>query len=447
MNPLTWVFWFSDIGDSWLVGPPGGGSASDAVQPLSDILIPRRETIRPSEVSAERHMQITVHQTGTISERRSPGAMLSGGALVRPGDLVASRINTHNGLIAVFPESNRLGVVSNEYPVFRGVDNTAAPFAAELLRTDTARASLREMATGGTRQRVSAQGILGLEFPIPDAPSRQQILQRLNRSRQAAAASERRASEIELAAQLEFERCLTEPQDDLTDRPLWWIFQFSDIVDRWIEPDTPQFRFKYPTKELRQVAELRLGTQIPRAGSDGPGQPHPYLRAANVQRGRLDLRHVKQMRVTDAQAERLSLSPDDVVFVEGNSFDEVGRCARVDASGLAGYVFQNSVVRVRFPPELVISEFAEGWFNSIPGGAYFKETATTTSGTLYHIGVGKLSRAPLPVPPLDVQRDLVTRLSGARQEAARLRQEAARLRDEADRAFEQAVFGGLSTEE
>ena len=40
----------------------------------------------------------------------------------------------------------------------------------------------------------------------------------------------------------------------------------------------------------------------------------PYLRVANVQRGRLDLTTVKQIALTTAQAERLRLCPGDVLL-------------------------------------------------------------------------------------------------------------------------------------
>ncbi|KAB1116828.1 hypothetical protein F6X54_10105 [Micromonospora aurantiaca] len=180
------------------------------------------------------------------------------------------------------------------------------------------------------------------------------------------------------------------------------------VLDRW---DPPQISaalasYAWPVATLGEVAEVRLGVQVPRKGSKSTGVARPYLRALNVRRGNIDLTDVKTMHLAKAQAIALTLRSGDLLFVEGSgSVTEVGRVALWDGS-IPGAVHQNSVVRARLQDDRLDAEYVVTWFNSRAGNAYIREQATTTSG-LYHIGAGKLVGAPIPVPPLDIQRQIV----------------------------------------
>jgi restriction endonuclease S subunit len=196
-----------------------------------------------------------------------------------------------------------------------------------------------------------------------------------------------------------------------------WLVRFADL-DRW-DPGygrTAGTRaWRWPARELRDVADIQLGTQLHTDAE--AGAEHPYLRAANVQRGYIDLADVKKMPVSPAQAERLTLQERDILFVEGNSREEVGRAALWP--GGEPTIIQNSLVRARLATPDLDHEFVVLWFNSTLGREYVRRNATTTSGSLWHIGAGKLGASPLPVPPLNVQIDLVRKHA----ELARLAQE------------------------
>jgi type I restriction enzyme S subunit len=55
----------------------------------------------------------------------------------------------------------------------------------------------------------------------------------------------------------------------------------------------------------------------------------PFLRVANVLRGRLDLGDVHEIELFDGEIERYRLQPGDLLVVEGNgSPDQIGRAAQ-----------------------------------------------------------------------------------------------------------------------
>lgn len=88
----------------------------------------------------------------------------------------------------------------------------------------------------------------------------------------------------------------------------------------------------------------------------------PYLRAANVKDGYLDLSDVKEMNFTPDEQRVFSLRPGDVLVSEGaGSLAAVGASAVWDGS-LAGVVcFQNTLLRLRPMSAVTSSRFLAWW--------------------------------------------------------------------------------------
>ena len=125
----------------------------------------------------------------------------------------------------------------------------------------------------------------------------------------------------------------------------------------------------------------------------------PYLRVANVQRGYLDLEHVKTIRATAAEVDDLRLEPGDVLFNEGGDRDKLGR-GWVWSGEIANCIHQNHVFRAR-----LVGEFRPrflSWYANSNGQAYFFGEGKQTTN-LASINMTKLKALPVPVPPLAEQ--------------------------------------------
>ncbi len=135
---------------------------------------------------------------------------------------------------------------------------------------------------------------------------------------------------------------------------------------------------------------------------------YPYLRVANVLRGRLNLGEIHRFELVDGELEKWRLKSGDVLIVEGNgSISEIGRCA-LWGDDIADCVHQNHIIRVRFGPE-IDSPYFHYYLNSDEGRASIGAVASSTSG-LYTLSVSKIQRIRFPVAPLDEQRRIVVRL-------------------------------------
>jgi type I restriction enzyme S subunit len=153
---------------------------------------------------------------------------------------------------------------------------------------------------------------------------------------------------------------------------------------------------------LGGCGEIKGGLQVTSKRQSLP-LSRPYLRVANVHRGRLDLTEIKTIRTTQAEADRTRLQSGDLLFVEGHANpSEVGRVAIWDGS-VPDCLHQNHLIRVRLDPSVLLPAFAAAWFNSPAGASHFRRAGKTTSG-LNTISANTVRSAPTLLPPLDEQR-------------------------------------------
>jgi type I restriction enzyme S subunit len=131
----------------------------------------------------------------------------------------------------------------------------------------------------------------------------------------------------------------------------------------------------------------------------------PFLRVANVGRGRLDLSEVHEIEVFDGELDRYGLVAGDLLVVEGNgSPDQIGRSA-LWRGEINPCVHQNHLIRVR-PGRVLEPAFLELYWNSPSAARRVQAVASSTSG-LHTLSTGKLKTLPVVVPPPSEQLRIV----------------------------------------
>ncbi|MBX9584009.1 MAG: hypothetical protein K2X87_27225 [Gemmataceae bacterium] len=198
-----------------------------------------------------------------------------------------------------------------------------------------------------------------------------------------------------------------------------WQAKYSEPVSANTE-GLPPIPAGWCWATVEQLAEIQGGIQ--KQPKRAPAKnSFPFLRVANVYRGRLDLSEVHQIELFDGELERLRLEPGDLLIVEGNgSIGEIGRSA-IWTDEITDCVHQNHLIRVR----LLIGDprFFDAYWNSPFGNRQVMAVAASTSG-LYTLSVTKISSLPVPVPPLAEQSAIIEeverRLSVVNQVAAQV---------------------------
>ena len=129
----------------------------------------------------------------------------------------------------------------------------------------------------------------------------------------------------------------------------------------------------------------------------------PYLRAANVKDGALDLSSVLAMNFGPSEQLKYCLVRGDVLVTEGcGSLAQIGASARWDGQLEGPVGFQNTVLRLRAIDGISDAEFVYQWARwSFESGAFAR---TATGSSIFHIGATRASRMPFPDMPVEAQR-------------------------------------------
>lgn len=165
---------------------------------------------------------------------------------------------------------------------------------------------------------------------------------------------------------------------------------------------------------VEQLAQIQGGIQK-QPGRAPRQNAYPYLRVANVLRGKLDLSVMENMELFGNELETLRLKIGDLLIVEGNgSKTEIGRSALWNGE-IENCVHQNHVIRVRL--HYISPDYVDFYWNSPMGNQRVMDVAASTTG-LYTLSVSKISRLPVPLPPLDEQAQIVAEVEARLSEIA-----------------------------
>jgi type I restriction enzyme S subunit len=160
------------------------------------------------------------------------------------------------------------------------------------------------------------------------------------------------------------------------------------------------------TTTLGEIAEIQGGITLGKKRGQGERvRPVPYLRVANVQRGRLDLSEMKSIPATEEEIGRLRLVRGDVLFNEGGDRDKLGR-GWIWEDQLPECIHQNHVFRARVNSCMAFSKFISYYGNSVAQGYFWDEGKHTTN--MASINRTSLAALPIRLPPLQTQLDIVT---------------------------------------
>ena len=422
----------------------------EVIKPLSSVLRRRFEVVNRKDHDFASLQLATLHFDGELEPRELRGKVEFKGKLffAHAGDVVYSKIDVRNGAIGIVPDAMPRVAVSAEYPVYQVDAKLALPDYIKLLfRTRVFRDRINAMISGASgRKRVQPDMLEELEVPLPPLAEQRAIVERWRSAHAQIAAASVRVEKQEASCSEKFLSSLGITPPLATARPKSFALHWTRL-DRWsVSSATDSIlgldklaESKFEYARLGELATVSYGIQ--KCPANRPGQhPHPYLRVANVRKGYLDLTEVKQIDVPDSELESYRLQPGDILFVEGNgSRAELGRVAKWNGE-IADCVHQNHLIKVRVYASRLSPDFAMIWFNTEIGRSHFFRSAKTSSG-LGTINSNEVRSAPIPLPPLDVQRKLVGRVTAARAEIARERAAAAELRQTIAAEVESLILG------
>ncbi|WP_339491797.1 restriction endonuclease subunit S [Pseudomonas sp. EA_15y_Pfl2_R67] len=170
--------------------------------------------------------------------------------------------------------------------------------------------------------------------------------------------------------------------------------------------------FEVPTcwewQTINDVLHVSGGITLGRKLSGRKLLSKPYLRVANVQRGRLEMEQIKEVEVPEDEVEKYLLRNGDLLITEGGDWDKVGRTA-IWRDELPECLNQNHVFRARAVVKDWEPRWAEMYLNSASARKYFAGSSKQTTN-LASINMTQLRACAFPLPPLGEQLRIVAKV-------------------------------------
>jgi type I restriction enzyme, S subunit len=156
---------------------------------------------------------------------------------------------------------------------------------------------------------------------------------------------------------------------------------------------------------LKRISEIKGGLTLGKT-YEGSLVMKPYLRAANVQDGYLDLKEVSEIEIPEQLTQKYELQYEDILMTEGGDLDKLGR-GYIWEGQIEGCLHQNHVFAISTNQRLLLPKFLMYLTASQFGRDYFESTGKRTTN-LASTNSTKVGLLPIPLPPIYEQREIVS---------------------------------------
>lgn len=160
----------------------------------------------------------------------------------------------------------------------------------------------------------------------------------------------------------------------------------------------------WKVKRLKDVSDMQTGITLGKDFKEET-EERPYMRVANVQDGHLSVDNMKTINLPPRLIPRYELRDGDVLMTEGGDLDKLGR-GQVWRSQIAGCLHQNHVFALRCYPHKLLPDYLALLTSSTHGRAYFEIMGKKTTN-LASINSTKVNLFPVPLPPIDEQKQII----------------------------------------
>lgn len=446
--PKAFAVWFKEL-ERWDPASFQGIKwhwPADVLTPIGDVLKLRKEKVDRRRYQFSELQPITIHFDGSIDRREVSGGRDYSMELffARPGDIVVAKIDLKNGAVGIVPDGWENVVVTGHFAVYEPDRERLLPeYLHRIIQTKFFKEHLWRNKVGAEgRKEVKLDFFTSQQIPLPPLPVQRAIVARWRQAQDALAASKEAVKGLQAEIDARFFADLGLRYTPRTELPKAFAVMWEDML-RWGVGYNQQAqgggdltRGKYPVSELSSILELIQYGTSEKANRVGKGTP--ILRINNIKDRALDLTDIKHVELPDSEVKSLLLQAGDILIIRtSGSRDLVGTCAVFHEKD--DYVFASYLIRLRANPDKADPKFIS-WFLNSPLG---REQIDAVSRQIMqsNINTEELRSLQVPLPPLEVQHEIVRHIERGRAEIAREREQAARRAREAEAEVEALILG------
>lgn len=344
-----------------------------------------------------------------------------------------SKINVRHGCCYWNTTSNSI-LASSEYPTFLVDENKVLPeYLIMVLRHPRTLKQFNSKLRGFTKARVSVTEFLLTKIPLPSIERQKELVAQYNASLNLAKDRENQADAIEQSID---DYLMTELgiEDNLisTNKNLFQTVEYKNL-SKWILDASYSISSKYKIFSFDEVcSKITDGThQTPEYVSQGI----TFLSAKDVTSQELSLKNVKYIpEYLHNQLKARCLPQKDDILLAKNGTTGVAALFTLDYE-VSIYV---SLALLRCNLQLILPKFLLYYINSKFAKEQFDKGLIGVGVPNLHLSV--IKNTLIPLPPLDVQNQIVEEITLRKEQIKNLREESEKLRLQAISNFEKEVF-------
>ncbi len=166
---------------------------------------------------------------------------------------------------------------------------------------------------------------------------------------------------------------------------------------------------EWQTVRIGDIARMQYGISTA-LNTDGKG--FRTFRMNEIVDGvAVDNGSMKYAAITRDEFEKYRLRKGDILFNRTNSYEHVGRTGLFDLDG--EYAFASYLIRIAADNARIVAKFLNRWMNTQTFQNAVKGFASRAIGQA-NISASNLAMCEIPLPPLDVQREIVAEIEAER---------------------------------
>ena len=361
--------------------------------------------------------------------------------LAKEGQFIMSKIDARNGAFGVVSNELDNAIVTGDFPLFDVDTKRINPVYLYLLSATKPFVQYAQSCSRGTtnRQRIDIDAFLSLQIPLPSLEEQNKIVTAYNTTITQADDLSQQAGDINdqieeyLKDSLGIEK--SNEMEDTNSNGFLHFVKYKDI-DKWgydfiLKNSKSLSSTKYTTKKICQLCDLSSGGTPSRSRKEYYGGDIPWIKTGELQNEVLfDTEEKLTLLGLNNSSAKLYPKNSLVVAMYGAT---IGKTAKL---GVEATTNQACAVLFNIDNNQIQTDYLWLYLQSQTD----KLKSMAYGGAQPNINAGIVANYEVPIPPADIQNEIVNHITALRAEQKNLQQQASDLRQQAQLQFEQTIF-------